>query len=155
MTRILLFPAGAALLGLMVSCGSAGPPAAGTGTQESFGPGFPTGSAAWSAKEREIYRAAYDAGSRDQAEGYRYDDDRVTAPLDKETRGFSRQGYRNGYYHDQAVRRAARPAADTGAGATEVPGPVADALALPVTPKPEVKTSPPRPDPFAVPLEPQ
>lgn len=144
----------------MVSCGSVEPPEA--ATLESFGPGYPSGSAAWSAKERGIYRAAYDAGTRDQVEGYRYDDDLVTVPLDQGMRGVSRQGYRNGYYHDQAVRRAARAGGDTRGGETDrtgALGPVTDALALPATPPPTprapVKPSPPRPDPFAVPLEPQ
>ncbi len=157
---------------LMVSCRSSAPPVE---TTAGFGPGYPAGSAGWSVKEREVYRAAFDAGRRDQREGYRYDDDRVTVPLKEELRSFSRQGYRAGYYHQAAARRAgggsqgpAAPApasvvpsagfetsAGNGLGWGFGPGPGPASLAEPSSPPPPPKPKPkPKPlDPFAVPLE--
>lgn len=48
------------------------------------------------------------AGMQDQREGYRYDDDRGAQVLDTEERGFYRQGYRRGYYHEANLRRLER-----------------------------------------------
>ena len=59
------------------------------------------------------------AGMQDQKEGYRYDDDRGAQVLDVEERGFYRQGYRRGYYHEANVRRQERREAAAGEEKTE------------------------------------
>lgn len=74
----------------------------------SFGPGYPPGSAAWSVKARTAYRTAFGSGMQDQKEGFRYDDDRGALTLDVDLRGFFRQGYRRGYYHEATLRRLRR-----------------------------------------------
>jgi hypothetical protein len=103
------------VLGLMVAsllAGCAGNPSASAGGAEnstaSFGPGYPPGSAAWDTETRSAYRTAFLAGMQDQKEGFRYDDERGAAVLDIEVRGFYRQGYRRGYYHEQNLRRQER-----------------------------------------------
>ena len=67
-------------------------------------------SAAWSDGARGAYRTAFLAGMQDRKEGYRYDDDRGALVLEMEERGFYRQGYRRGYYHEEKVRRLEREA---------------------------------------------
>lgn len=103
------------LLGLASCAGTRPEGAADPGAR--FGPGYPPGSLAWSAGEREAYRVSFAAGMRDQREGYRFDDDRGALALELKERGFYRQGYRRGYYRDEAVRRQARRAAGAGAEA--------------------------------------
>ena len=83
------------------------------GPGASFGLGYPPGSAQWTDVAKLAYRTAFLAGMQDQKEGYRYDDDRGAAALAVEQRGFYRQGYRRGYYHEYSVRRAGK-VADTG-----------------------------------------
>lgn len=51
---------------------------------------------------------------QDQKEGFRFDDDRGAAAVEVEERGFYRQGYRRGYYHESNLRRLER---QTGAAA--------------------------------------
>ncbi len=75
------------------------------GPEGSFGPGYPPGSAVWSEGAKAAYRSAFLAGMQDQKEGYRFDDDRGAMPLEVGERGFYRQGYRRGYYHEANVRR--------------------------------------------------
>lgn len=99
---------------LLSSCASSPEPQ--METTASYGAGYPAGSAGWTEKQRVLYRAAFDAGRRDQREGYR-----VTVPLDVDLKSFSRQGYRAGYYYDAARRRAARTAAASGS-ADPIPG---------------------------------
>ena len=104
-------------LGLMAGCaGNSGGEAARGAAGESFGAGYPPGSAAWSGEARGAYRTAFLAGIQDQKEGYRYDDDRGALVLAVEERGFYRQGYRRGYYHEANLRRQERRAP---AGAAE------------------------------------
>ena len=83
------------------------------GPGASFGLGYPPGSAQWTDVAKVAYRTAFLAGMQDQKEGYRYDDDRGTEALEVEQRGFYRQGYRRGYYHEDSVRRAGK-VEDTG-----------------------------------------
>ncbi|MDB6068913.1 MAG: hypothetical protein JWL81_84 [Verrucomicrobiales bacterium] len=78
------------------------------GAGGSFGPGYPPGSAGWSVKARTAYRTAFVAGMQDQKDGFRYDDDRGALALDVDLRGFFRQGYRRGYYHEATLRRLRR-----------------------------------------------
>jgi hypothetical protein len=155
------------LLVMLPSCSTPEPQVA---TTASYGPGYPAGSAGWTEKERALYRAAFDAGRRDQREGYRFDDDRVTARLDVDLKSFSRQGYRAGYYYDASRRRAARTAAGSDSS-DPIPGgpierPYSDSRSgLPMpsssgTVAPAAAQPAPRPpakrqggDPFAVPLE--
>ena len=104
---------GAARLGLMLALGLLAGCAGNPGVEPpdpgaSFGPGYPPGSAVWGEEERVAYRTAFVTGRQDQREGYRFDDDRGALVLDESARGFYRQGYRHGYYHDQAVRRQER-----------------------------------------------
>lgn len=152
------------MLALLASCGTTEPAVE---TTAKAGPGFPAGSAGWNAKEREAYHAAFVAGQRDQREGYRYDDDRVTLPLGQELRSFARQGYRGGYYQDTAARQARRSAA-AAAPSTDAPSPLNDfsipSSAAPAAVPPGAVSAPPRsqapaksrgPDPFSVPLEPE
>lgn len=133
-------------------------------TTASYGPGYPAGSAGWTDKERALYRAAFDAGRRDQREGYRFDDDRVTIPLDVDSRSYSRQGYRAGYYYDASRRRAARAAAASSVQPSE-DNPFSSSSLSPASshsdPYPPAPATPaPKPavkrqggDPFAIPLE--
>jgi len=79
--------------------------AAGAAAGASFGAGYPPGSAAWPEGARVAYRTAFVAGMQDEKEGYRYDDDRGAQVLDVKGRGFYRQGYRRGYYHEARLRR--------------------------------------------------
>ena len=101
------------MVGLMVELmvGCAGHPPAEVkagGPEGSFGPGYPSGSAVWSEGARTAYRNSFMAGMQDRREGYRFDDDRGAMVLDVEERGFYRQGYRRGYYHEEALRRQER-----------------------------------------------
>lgn len=90
----------------------------------SFGPGYPPGSAAWSVKARTAYRTAFVSGLQDQKEGFRYDDDRGALALDVDLRGFFRQGYRRGYYHEATLRRLRRVEASSDSAAEPVGGSV-------------------------------
>ena len=103
-----------------------------------FGPGYPPGSAAWSAGARAAYRVAFMAGQQDEREGFRFDDDRGALVLEGEERGFYRQGYRRGYYHEQTLRRQERRAAAAAAAAEESGRGAAGAAAVPPTALPAV-----------------
>ena len=105
---------GAAVFLLAGCAGDPGREAPPPGNGSSFGAGYPPGSAAWSDAGRSAYRTAFMAGMQDQKEGYRYDDDRGAQVLDVEERGFYRQGYRRGYYHEANVRRQERREAAAG-----------------------------------------
>ncbi len=96
-------------LGLLAGCaGNPGAEEPEMAAGASFGPGYPPGSALWGEDERVAYRTAFVTGMQDQREGYRFDDDRGALVRDESERGFYRQGYRHGYYHDQTVRRQER-----------------------------------------------
>jgi len=96
----------------VVGCASEERPAP-VGEGARLGPGYPPGSAGWSEGAQAAYRTAFMAGMQDQREGYRFNDDRGALVLDQDVRGFYRKGYRQGYYHDAAVRHL-KPEVDSG-----------------------------------------
>lgn len=95
-------------VGGLVGCASDDGLASAGAAGERFGPGYPPGSAAWKAGAQAAYRTAFMAGMQDEREGFRYDDDRGALLLDLEDRGYYRQGYRKGYYHESNLRRQER-----------------------------------------------
>jgi hypothetical protein len=103
-----------ASLGLLAGCATEveRQEPAGSGMGDRYGPGYPPGSAAWSPEARTAFRNAFVNGMADQKEGYRYDEDRGAMVLDTEVRGFYRQGYRRGYYHETVNRPVAATAPD-------------------------------------------